>query len=365
VYYQKRKSTVNIFFNVFLALFLLYLFLLEIDLLSLSLKGLGIGFAKTLINTTESPLNGLFIGLLTTAIVQASGVTTAITVGFVAAGTLTVRNAVPIIMGANIGTTVTCLFASLGHFSIDKEFSRAFSAAVVHDFFNILTVVVFLPIEILFHPIERLSLFLTNFLLGKKGVCFESPLTLIVKPVSEKIIGLFCGHYVISAITSLILIVFALVFFVKILKKASSRGFETLIDHYLLKNAITAGLLGIALTAFIQSSSATTSLVVTLVGTQITTIEKVFPYILGANIGTTITAMLAALVTGNANAITVALCHLFFNTFGIMVWYPLRIVPISLAKGLGELSGKKRLLAFIYVLGIFIVIPIIVIFAGR
>jgi sodium-dependent phosphate cotransporter len=365
VQYQKRKSIANVFSNVFLALFFLYLFLLGIELLSSSLKGLGTGFAKTLINTTGSPITGLFIGLLTTAIIQSSSVTTSIVVGFVAAGTLTVHNAVPIIMGANIGTTITCVFASLGHFSVDKEFSKAFSAAVVHDFFNILSVAVFFPLEILFHPIERSSLFLTSFFLGKEGLSFKSPLTLIINPLSQKILGLFYKHYVISAIASLILIIFALVFLVKTLRKVSSRGFETLIDHYLFKNAITAGLLGLALTAFVQSSSVTTSLVISLVGTQITTIEKVFPYILGANLGTTVTAMLAALVTGNVNAITIALCHSIFNSFGIMVWYPLRKVPITLAKKMGELSGKKRLLAFIYIIAIFIVIPIIVIFTGR
>jgi len=365
VRYHKRKSIADTLSNAFLALFFLYLFLLGIELLSSSLKGLGTGFAKALINTTGSPLTGLFIGLLSTAIIQSSSVTTSITVGFVAAGTLTVRNAVPIVMGANIGTTITCVIASFGHFSVDKEFSKAFPAAVVHDFFNILSVAVFFPLEILFHPIERISLFLTDFLLGKGGLTFKSPLNLIIRPVSGKILGLFYGHYVFSAITALIIIIFALVFLVKVLRKVSSRGFETLIDHYLFKNAITAGLLGLALTAFVQSSSVTTSLVVSLVGTQLTTIEKVFPYILGANLGTTVTAMLAALVTGNVNAITIALCHSIFNTFGMAVWYPLRKVPITLAKKTGELSGKKRLLAFIYIIAIFIVIPIIVIFAGR
>jgi sodium-dependent phosphate cotransporter len=336
-----------------------------VELLSSSLRGLGTDFAKTLINTTGSPLTGLFIGVLATAIIQSSSVTTSITVGFVAAGTLTVRNAVPIVMGANIGTTITCVIASFGHFSVDKEFSKAFPAAVVHDFFNFLTVAVFFPIEILFHPIERLSLLLTYFLLGKGGLTFKSPLKLIISPVSGKILSLFYGHCVFAAIAALIIIVFALVFLVKVLRKVSSRGFETLIDHYLFKNAITAGLLGLALTAFVQSSSVTTSLVVSLVGTQLTTIEKVFPYILGANLGTTVTAILAALVTGNVNAITIALCHSIFNTFGIIVWYPLRKVPISLAKKMGELSGKKRLLAFIYIIAIFIVVPIIVIFTGR
>ncbi|MBN1694807.1 Na/Pi symporter [candidate division WOR-3 bacterium] len=364
--YHKHKTVFNLLSDVCLSLFFLYLFLLGIELLSCSLKGFGTGFARTLISTTSNPFTALFIGMLATAIIQSSSVTTSITVGFVAAGTLTVSNAVPIIMGANIGTTITCVIASFGHFSVEKEFSKAFPAAIVHDIFNILSVAVFLPIEIFFHPIERLSVFLTAFLLGRGGVTFQSPLDNIIDPISKRILSLFGEHYLILAFVSIILVVIAITFFVKILRRASAEKFESLIDRYLFKNALTAGLLGLCLTAFVQSSSITTSLVVTLVGTQLTTIEKVFPYTLGANLGTTVTAILAALVTGNVNAITVALCHSIFNAFGITVWYPLRKIPISMAKKLGTLSGKKRLLAFIYIVAIFIITPVIAIFViGR
>ncbi len=364
--YHKHKTAFNILSDVCLSLFFLYLFLLGIELLSCSLKGFGTGFARMLISTTANPFTGLFIGMLATVIIQSSSVTTSITVGFVAAGTITVTNAIPIVMGANIGTTITCVIASFGHFSVEKEFSKAFPAAIVHDIFNILSVAVFLPIEILFHPIERLSLFLTNFLLGKEGLTFRSPLDKIIDPVSKRIMNLFGEHYMILAVASMILVVFAITFFVKVLRRTSAEKFESLIDRYLFRNALTAGLLGLGLTAFVQSSSITTSLVVSLVGTQLTTIEKVFPYTLGANLGTTVTAILAALVTGNVNAITVALCHSIFNAFGITLWYPLRKIPLSLAKKLGNLSGKKRLLAFIYIIAIFIITPVIAIFViGR
>jgi solute carrier family 34 (sodium-dependent phosphate cotransporter) len=364
--FYKRKSKAKRLLNIVLPVFFLYLFLLGIELLSSSLKGFGTGFARTLISTTENPFTGLFIGMLATAIIQSSSVTTSITVGFVAAGTITVTNAIPIVMGANIGTTVTCLIASLGHFSVEKEFSKAFPAAIVHDIFNILSVLVFLPIEIIFHPIERISLFMTNLLLGTEGLTFQSPLDTIIEPITCRILDLFHEHYILSAFAALVLVIVAITFFVKFLRKASAEKFEALIDDYLFKNALTAGILGLCLTAFVQSSSITTSLVVSLVGTQLTTIEKIFPYTLGANLGTTVTAILAALVTGNVNAITVALCHSVFNTFGIAVWYPLRIIPISIAKKMGELSGKKRLLAFIYIIAIFIGIPVIAIFViGR
>jgi sodium-dependent phosphate cotransporter len=366
LHFHKRKPASSVLFDVFLSLFFLYLFLLGIELLSCSLRGFGAGFARMLISTTDNPFTGLFIGMLATAVIQSSSVTTSLTVGFVAAGTLTVSNAVPIIMGANIGTTITCLIASFGHFSVEKEFSKAFPAAIVHDIFNILSVMIFLPIEIFFHPIERLSLLLTDFLLGKEGLTFCSPLDSMVEPVSGRIMSIFSGHYLLSAFFSLVLVIVAITFFVRILRRASAEKFEALIDNFLFRNALTAGILGLCLTAFVQSSSITTSLFIALVGTQLTTIEKIFPYMLGANLGTTVTAILAALVTGNVNAITVALCHSIFNGFGIMVWYPLRIVPISIAKKMGTLTGRKKLLAFLYIITIFIIIPVVAIFViGR
>ncbi len=356
----------KIIFNTFLALLYLYLFLLGIKLFGSSLEGFGIEFAEALISSTSNPFIGLFIGIFATTIIQSSSVTTSITVGFVAAGTLTVTNAIPIIMGANIGTTITNIIASLGHFSIEREFNKAFPAAIVHDIFNILSSLVLLPLEIFFHPIERISGFLTDILYGKGGATFKSPLDIIIKPVSQRIMYLFGEHYVLSSIFAFILIILAITFFVKTLRRASAGKFETLIDQYLFKNAFTAGILGLFLTAFVQSSSVVTSIAVPLAGAGILSIEQIFPYTLGANLGTTVTTILAALVTGNVNAIRVALCHSLFNALGITIWYPLRKIPIYLAKKIGYLPGRKRFLAFIYILLIFIIIPgVFILLVGR
>ncbi len=363
--FSKYSNTLRVLLNVFLALLYLYLFLLGIELFSSSLKGLGIGFTRALIQTTSNPILGLFIGVFATTIIQSSSVTTSLTVGFVAGGTLTVRNAIPIIMGANIGTTITNMIASLGHFSVEREFNNAFPAAIVHDIFNLLSVLILLPLEILFHPIERISGFFTDLLWGKGGVTFESPLDLVIEPVAHKIMSITRGHPTISVILAFFLVLLAITLFVKTLRKASAGKFETLIDQYLFRNALTAGLLGLGLTAFVQSSSVVTSIVVPLVGAGILSIEQIYPYTLGANLGTTVTTILASLVTGNVNAIRVAICHSLFNTFGIMIWYPLRKIPIFLAKKIGYLPGRKRFLAFIYILLIFIIIPGLFIFFLR
>jgi sodium-dependent phosphate cotransporter len=95
-------------------------------------------------------------------------------------------------------------------------------------------------------------------------------------------------------------------------------------------------------TATVQSSSATTSLIVPLVGTGVLTVRKIFPYTLGANVGTTITAILASFATGNPVAVTVALAHLSFNILGIIILYPLMFLPIQLAEWAGALATRSK-----------------------
>ena len=116
------------------------------------------------------------------------------------------------------------------------------------------------------------------------------------------------------------------------------------------------------MTAMVQSSSITTSVMVPLVGAGIVTLEQVFPFTIGANIGTTVTAMLASLATGNPAAITVAFAHLLFNIGGGLLIYvprPMRSIPLALARNLGQLGGSHRLLAGAYIVTIFYGLPIL------
>jgi sodium-dependent phosphate cotransporter len=118
-------------------------------------------------------------------------------------------------------------------------------------------------------------------------------------------------------------------------------------------------------TVLVQSSSITTSLAVPLAGAGILTLRQIFPYTLGANVGTTITAMLAALVTGEEAAVTVAFAHVLFNIFGIFIIWPIRGVPIYLAETLAQWSLKSRLLPFAYVGVVFFGIPLTLIYFVR
>ena len=166
----------------------LYLFLVSIGMIGVAFKGLGSGFAKTLFTTQASPFVGLFIGILATGLFQSSSTTTSLVVGMVAGGIfgddpiIAVSAAVPYIMGANIGTSITNTIVSMGHIGDKIEFKRAFSASIVHDFFNILSVAILFPLEILFGIISKSGIWLSTILVGSAEISFNSPIKLLTKP---------------------------------------------------------------------------------------------------------------------------------------------------------------------------------------
>lgn len=336
----------------------LYAFLLSITLLGSGLQLLGGGFTTKLISLTSKPLLGLLVGLFVTAIVQSSSATTSITVGLVASGTLSIFQGIPIIMGANIGTTVTNVLVSLTHITRKQEFQRAFPAAVVHDFFNILTVLVLFPIEMKFHVLYRLSGIMAKTFAGVGGMHIGSPLQFVVNPAGAQVIKLLASKGWLIVVVAIVVLFVALKFLVDAIKALTTRRVEVIMDKYLFGGPAQSFLLGLLVTGTIQSSSVTTSLVVPLVGAGILTIYKIYPYTLGANIGTTVTAILASLVTGNVLGIQVAFAHTLFNTIGCCIWYPARIVPISLALGLGKLASKNRVMAIVYIVVTFYLVPI-------
>lgn len=122
-------------------------------------------------------------------------------------------------------------------------------------------------------------------------------------------------------------------------------------------------LFGTGMTMVLQSSSIFTSTLTPLVGVGIITVERMYPLTLGSNIGTTVTGILAALSQQGdhlANALQIALCHLFFNVTGIILFYPIPFMrfPIGMAKSLGRTTSKHRWFAIVYIILLFVVLPI-------
>merc|ERR1719203_843625 len=105
----------------------------------------------------DNPLAGLVTGILVTVLVQSSSTSTSIIVTMTAANLIEVKNAIPMIMGANIGTSVTNTIVSLAHIGNRDEYRRAFAGATVHDCFNVLTVAILLPIEAITHLLRRIG----------------------------------------------------------------------------------------------------------------------------------------------------------------------------------------------------------------
>jgi sodium-dependent phosphate cotransporter len=339
--------------------------MVSIQLISSSFKLLGNDFAKELLAPTANPLVALLIGILATAVVQSSSATTSIVVGMVAAGSLGISGAIPIIMGANIGTTVTNTIVSLGHISRKQEFKRALAGATMHDFFNLSAVLLFFPLELLFHPIEKIAGFLSQSFAGMGGLTFVSPLKVAVSPVAKLAVLAMGANPWIVLVVALALLLVSLRGIVSSIKTIALEKIEAFLDVYLFRNAATAFLFGLIFTAVLQSSSITTSLIIPLIGAGALAVRKAFPYTLGANIGTTVTALLASLALGVPAALTVALAHLTFNILGVAVFYPLRRIPIGLAERFAEIASSYTHFALIFLATVFYFFPLILIILLR
>ncbi len=349
---------------------LLYLFLTGVALLESGIKALGGDVQETLFEGVANPLAALFVGVLATVLVQSSSVSTATIVGLVGAGVISVDQAVPMVMGANIGTTVTNTLASLANVRRPAEFRRAFAAATVHDFFNVCAVAVLLPLEVAFGLITKSAVWLSDLLFGTGGTDFKSPLKEAVKApagwIDDTIAGFGLDGNLLGValiIIGLVAIYLALAFITKNMRALVAKRAEVTLNRLLSQGGgVIAMVVGLVFTLAVQSSSITTSVMIPLAAAGIITLENIYPVTLGANVGTTVTALLAALATGSVPALTVALAHTIFNLYGILLFYPIQIMrqlPLKLARMLAALAVKSKTLALGYVGVTFIVLPLV------
>ena len=362
------------------ALILLFIFLLGVQGLGDGFKLLGRDVVSGFFAATENPFIALVVGILATTLVQSSSVTTSMIVGLVAApeNPLPVANAIPMIMGANIGTTVTNSVVSLAHMGRKDEFLKAFSVATCHDFFNFLTVAALLPLEMATGFLRHSAVTLSSAFGDIGGVKYESPLkgalTAALVPIKSLGSILFTeglGQAGFLIILSAMLIFTALFLLVTVMRLATRSRVEVFVNRFLDRSVILSMLVGVIVTVMVQSSSITTSLMVPLAGAGLLTLERAFPLILGANIGTTITALLATLAVSGANAhagVEIALIHLFFNISGILLIYPLpflRRLPLAAAEKLAQVAVRSRKWAVLYVVGLFYGLPAALVFLDR
>ena len=355
---------------------LIYLFLVGVSSLEAGIKVMGAETQEALFANVSHPIAGLFVGLLGTVLVQSSSASTSVIVGLVASGALSVESAVPMVMGANIGTTVTNTLVSLGHVRQSNEFRRAFAAATVHDFFNVMAVMLLLPLELATGFLTKIAQAISELLVGSGGAEWESPVKKWVKePVCWLKDGLselgFEGNMLgtMMVLCGFVIVIGALILITKNMKQLVAARVERSMNAILGKGGgMIAIVVGILVTVAVQSSSITTSILIPMSAAGVITLRNAYPVTLGANVGTTITALLAALAASRPEALTVGLVHTTFNVLAIVVLYGipiLRPIPVLAAERLADVAVTRRSLALGYVLAAFIIVPVLGVLAFR
>ena len=506
----------------------LFFFLVALAVMGDGFKAVGGKQSGELFNSINDPIAGLMVGVLATVLVQSSSTTTSVVVSATAAGVLDVQTGVPIIMGANIGTSVTNTIVSIGFANDHTNYERAFSGATVHDMFNFLGVLVWLPVDQIVNainggngglfalivaaivpesldesddedlfikvavasiskkvisvnkdiikdyatgaplsfcannpnkvypmkekkgcldsviaipefsgslPVDNPNYLLTGFAESSKFNCqcnssainaagtgavtgtvydayksgkgkcktsikwdfctagkynttlFEQDYGMNVSEYvtrstlhaqtffdnarTVKAGDLFDAGYtdieigVISLVISLIILIACLVGIVKTMRSIIAGPAKKYVvaglNYEFRGGGYLAIVVGAGLTLLVQSSSITTSILTPMVAIGTLTLENMFPFTVGANLGTTGTGLIAGFADGNKNGIQIALCHFFFNLFNTVLWYPapiMRTVPLAAANFLGKMAAAYRLFPVLYIIIVFAIYPL-------
>lgn len=399
----------------------LYFFLLGLELLGTAFKVVGGCTAGSLLGSDTNPLASLCIGIIATAILQSSSTTTAIVVSLVSGG-LDVQQAIYLVMGANVGTSVTSMIVSLAHMGDGLELERAFSGASLLCVFNLLTLMILFPLELLFHYLYEFTKIMLPASVSE-GEKWEGPIKKIVSPLANLILvanadliadistgdvpscdalypvtcqggtvsyescqqqGLIgcssktgiCPVFFqngatkdddmvsgwVCLILALFLLIVCLIGLVSLLKKMLLGASTRIIYKATNINGYLAIVIGAGVTILVQSSSITASALTPLCGIGVLKLENMLPLILGSDIGTTITALLAAMVSSKVEALQIALCHVFFNVTGVLIWYPIpwiRNIPLGASRKLGRVTRKWRNFPLLFIGIVFFLLPIL------
>ncbi|MEW5838395.1 MAG: Na/Pi cotransporter family protein [Pseudomonadota bacterium] len=350
---------------------LVYALMVSVGVLSQGFRVIsgGADGARSIFEFATNPIVGVLLGVLATALVQSSSAVTSVIVGLVGGG-LPVAMAIPMIMGSNMGTTVTNTLAALGNIGQGEAFNRSFSAATVHDFFNFITILIFLPIEMLFHPLEKLAVWLSQYFQGSGDASMNDfdVIRLITRPVinavrdAVRVLPDDIGGFVLVGL-GIVAVLGAVYALNKMLRRVMTGGAQKVFNAAVGKSVALAVLTGLVVTLIVQSSTLTTVLIVPMAGAGMFTLAQVYPFTLGANIGTPITALLAATaVSGEFElfALQIALVHLLYNGFAVVLFAlipPLWRLPMQLAQALANGAERSRMVVFGYIFGVFFLLP--------
>nr|XP_050033541.2 sodium-dependent phosphate transport protein 2C-like [Dermacentor andersoni] len=403
-----------------------YLFLVSLDLLSSAFK-LFAGHQSSVrvpkSDVIRNPVVGIMTGLLVTVLVQSSSSSTSITISLVGSQLLSVKQAIPIVMGANLGSSVTSSVAALSQVTRRDELRRAFAVATAHGLFNWLTLVVLLPFEVTFAFLESSSRMAVEALDRKHRLLRYNHLRALTRPLTSFIIQLeearppqrmtaerndgsgivintvrtccaFNGSRCVrpcqnalarlqlsDQTAGLVLLFFSLLLLLGCLSLLA-RTLSPALRLQVALSRVPQGLLegyaclclGLLATLVMQSSTAlssTLALLAASAGDRVASLQRAYPVLVGANIGTTSTGLLAALAGDpTPETLQLALCHGFFNVYGALLFYPVPFMrfPLPLAQLLAATAAQYRWFAVAYLLLVFLTLPLLALvlsFAGN
>ncbi|TCL02012.1 sodium-dependent phosphate cotransporter [Roseivirga ehrenbergii] len=342
-------------------------FLVSIDLVITALSGSLNFINENLLSNALNPFVGLFLGLLVTAIIQSSSTTSTMVVALVASGTLSLEEAVPIIMGANVGTTLTSTIVALGFISNKRAFRRAVAVGTIHDFYNIILVLILFPLEHYYGFLSGVSFYFSELLYGS-GISEALPHT-------DNVLGSgLTNQFVLWVNNSVLILVISFAFLFAsikllswIIKKTIIGESKNRLQSFVFDKPLKSFSWGVLLTAAVQSSSVTTSIIVPLAAADKIKLRNAFTFIIGANVGTTLTALIAAGFRSEAAA-TIAIAHLLFNLTGVVIFMSLPILRKLLVHFVKEFSyavAKYRVIGLAYIIIMFFLLPFLLISLNR
>ncbi len=344
------------------------MFFWSLDLMTSSFKLISKETVVEILSFTSNPFISLFVGIFITAVIQSSSTTTSLIVAIVASGSLSLENAIPMVMGANIGTSLTNTLIAISYINNNREFKNALSCASTHDFFNIMTVAVLFPLEYYYNILSSLSSDVASLFNVSSSVNSNSGIS------NFNVIGIF-NQYLMEVVNYkwILVAVSLLTLFIsiKIMSKIISTQLigktKERFQEVFFRNTLNSFGLGVLLTSAIQSSSISTSIIVPFAATGKISTHKLFPYIIGANIGTTLTALIAALNKSEA-ALSIAFAHFLFNTSGtlIFLFIPyIKEIPVFLSERFAQITVNYKIIGFAYLLFVFFIFPLTLIFINK
>ncbi|MGD2142453.1 MAG: hypothetical protein PVH79_03110 [Candidatus Bathyarchaeota archaeon] len=342
-----------------------------------------------MITASTAPMTGLAIGILSTALVQSSSAVVAATMvsmsGMVAEGlpmVAAMRFGVPMVLGANIGTTVTNTIVVFGvrRGMTVEEFGDTIPGVIVDDVYEALTIALFFVLEMTTAFISNLTLAIGQFL--SETLNLEDALEVFDKTIIDIIIKEPIVNPVKGLVTNLLgskiggLLLFVFWFLVIIFSMGLiTRGLENLIKtdwenkvKAAFESPVRGFFTGFSITWLVGSSSIGSSLMVPFLATKVVDLKRAYPYLCGSNMATTVDlSQIYGYLAGGLVGVMLGSAHVMLNIMALVLWLvsPLRFVPVRVAEMIGRKIQQNKnagVALLVWVIILFFLLPLTIIY---